>query len=116
MEDDPVHVLVLYDFLSDRGYQVTMARNGKDGFTRFVEDAPHLMIIDVQLPLESYASGGLRTQGYLLKPFEIDDLLDHVPARWQALKGPLSEAGGRRPTGCRGRRARAASSPACWQW
>ncbi len=112
VEDDPVNVLVLYDFLSAKGYHATVARNGRDGLIRFHEDSPDLMIIDVQLPLksgfevcfevkrtpkgktmpillisavytdiehaETYATDGLQAQGYLIKPFELTTLLDHV--------------------------------------
>jgi CheY-like chemotaxis protein len=112
VEDDPVNVLVLYDFLSTRGYQTTLARNGPDGLARFEQDEPDLAIIDVQLPLkngfevcfdirrspkgqstaillmsavytdiehaERHATEGLQAQGYLLKPFELTTLLDHV--------------------------------------
>lgn len=112
VEDDPVNVLVLFDFLSGRGYRTYLARNGPDGIARFLEEKPDLMIIDVQLPLKSgfevcfevrrtvhgrsmpillmsavyldmehaerYAADGLQAQGYLAKPFELDDLLHHV--------------------------------------
>jgi len=112
VEDDPVNVLVLYDFLSAKGYSTTLARNGPDGVARFHEDEPDLMIIDVQLPLkngfevcfdvrrtpkgksmpillmsavykdvahaENYATEGLQAQGYMIKPFELADLLDNV--------------------------------------
>lgn len=53
VEDDPVNVLVLYDFLTAKGYQTTVARNGPDGLTRFKQDDPDLVIIDVQLPLKN---------------------------------------------------------------
>lgn len=111
IEDDPVNILVLYDFLSSRGYRTTLARNGIDGIERFHQDEPDLILIDVQLPrkngfevcfeirrtpkgsdvpillmsavytdlqhAEQHATG-LQAQGYLVKPFELPTLLDHV--------------------------------------
>ena len=53
VEDDPISVLVLYDFLSERGYRTYVARNGPDGIAKFLEEQPDLMLIDVQLPLRS---------------------------------------------------------------
>lgn len=50
VEDDPINVLVLYDFLTAHGYRATVARNGPDGVERFHTDKPDLMLIDVQLP------------------------------------------------------------------
>lgn len=112
VEDDPVNVLVLYDFLTAKGYHTTVARNGPDAITRFQADHPDLMIIDIQLPrkngfevcfdikrtqeggkmpvllmsavykdvvhAEQYTKDGLQAQGYLVKPFELTTLLDHV--------------------------------------
>ena len=37
--------------LRKSGYQVIEATNGSEGFTRFVESSPHLVLIDTQMPV-----------------------------------------------------------------
>ncbi|MEO8703625.1 MAG: response regulator [Kofleriaceae bacterium] len=50
VEDDRVTALVLSEFLSAHGYRTSVAGNGQDGVTRFVEDRPDLALVDALLP------------------------------------------------------------------
>ncbi|MBD3225571.1 MAG: response regulator [Caldithrix sp.] len=50
--DDCTEVLeVLNDFLSLRGYEVILARNGKIGLEKYRNERPELAIIDVEMPV-----------------------------------------------------------------
>lgn len=111
VEDDPVNLQILSDFLSAHGYNTCGAVTGPDGVESFHRERPDLMLIDVQLPrkngfevcsevkqsregagtrvllmsavytdrehTERYASPGL-ADGYLLKPFDLAELLARV--------------------------------------
>jgi DNA-binding response OmpR family regulator len=50
VEDDRVTALVLSEFLAAHGYRTSVAVNGQDGVTRFVEDRPDLALVDALLP------------------------------------------------------------------
>jgi CheY-like chemotaxis protein len=50
VEDDPVNQMILSDFLAANGYQTLAASSGPEGIERFAQDAPDLMLVDVQLP------------------------------------------------------------------
>ncbi|MGE0871720.1 MAG: response regulator [Kofleriaceae bacterium] len=50
VEDDPVNQMILADFLAANGYQTVSASSGPEGIERFENDAPDLMLVDVQLP------------------------------------------------------------------
>lgn len=50
VEDDPVNQQILSDFLAANGYETIAASSGAEGVARFEDDAPDLMIVDVQLP------------------------------------------------------------------
>jgi CheY-like chemotaxis protein len=50
VEDDPVNQMILSDFLAANGYETLAASNGPEGIARFENDAPDLMLVDVQLP------------------------------------------------------------------
>lgn len=112
IEDDPINLELLTDFLSASGYQMITAIDGPQGVEKFVEHEPDLALIDVQLPKKNgfevcfdikrtrhgseaavlimsavytdeaharpYTEKGLRADGYLLKPFNLSDLLSQI--------------------------------------
>jgi len=112
VEDDPVNLQILSDFLSAHGYDTRGATTGPEGIESFRRERPDLMLVDVQLPrkngfevcfevkrspegrdtpvllmsavytdrehAERYAHDGLHADGYLLKPFDLADLLARV--------------------------------------
>ncbi|PHS08977.1 MAG: DNA-binding response regulator [Kordia sp.] len=50
VEDDPNFGAVLKDYLSLNDYDVTLAKNGMEGFEKFKKDNYHLCILDVMMP------------------------------------------------------------------
>jgi len=50
VEDDPNFGAVLKDYLSLNEYDVTLAKNGMEGFEKFKKDNYHLCILDVMMP------------------------------------------------------------------
>jgi DNA-binding response OmpR family regulator len=50
VEDDPLNLQILSDFLSAHGYATAAATTGPEGIERFRVERPDLMLIDVQLP------------------------------------------------------------------
>ena len=53
VEDDPVNLQILTDYLGANGYAMRGAVNGVDGIAAFHREQPDLMLIDVQLPRKS---------------------------------------------------------------
>ena len=107
--DDDVHTLDLISiYLSETGYQVIKAKNGKEGLSLVEKEIPDLAIVDVMMPVmdgitltklirEEYdipvllltAKGGLEdkekgylagSDDYLVKPFEPKELLFRIRA------------------------------------
>lgn len=111
VEDDPVNLQILSDFLAAHGYDICAAETGPDGVASFYREHPDLMLIDVQLPRkngfevcsevkQSPEGAGTRVllmsavytgrehvarssapglaDGYLLKPFDLAELLSRV--------------------------------------
>ena len=112
VEDDPLNLTILTDFLAASGYETISAMDGPGGVAKFVEHEPDLALIDVQLPRKNgfevcfdikrtphgsnaailimsavytdeaharpYTEQGLKADGYLLKPFELKDLLSQI--------------------------------------
>jgi two-component system, OmpR family, response regulator len=50
VEDDPNFGSVLKDYLQINDYEVTLAKNGMEGFEKFKKDDFHLCILDVMMP------------------------------------------------------------------
>lgn len=50
VEDDPNFGSVLKDYLMLNDYDVTLAKNGMEGFEKFKKDNYHLCILDVMMP------------------------------------------------------------------
>jgi DNA-binding response OmpR family regulator len=112
VEDDPVNLQILSDFLSANGYDTHGASSGTEGLERFRSERPDLMLVDVQLPRKNgfevcfevkrspegrtlpvllmsavytdrehaqrYSHESLKADGYLSKPFNLDELLARV--------------------------------------
>jgi CheY-like chemotaxis protein len=106
VDDDASIRSFVQQALGDAGYEVALAANGEQALESVDAAAPHLILLDVRMPgvdgwqvldaLRSAAgdqtpvvvmtaeySGQERAlasgaQGYLAKPFELDDLLDCV--------------------------------------
>lgn len=53
VEDDPINLQILTDYLAANGYAMRGAVNGVDGVQAFHAEHPDLMLIDVQLPRKS---------------------------------------------------------------
>ncbi len=49
-EDNPANQIVLSSILKKRGWQVTLARTGREALERVAEDAFHLILMDLQMP------------------------------------------------------------------
>lgn len=50
VEDDPINLQILSDFLEAHGYDIRAAVNGVEGVEGFAREHPDLMLIDIQLP------------------------------------------------------------------
>jgi DNA-binding response OmpR family regulator len=110
IEDEPDLVKGLKLNLSDEGYDVDWADNGKEGLRKAVEDAPDLIILDIMLPeidglevcrklrqknintpvIMLTAKGGeidkvvgleIGADDYMTKPFSIRELLARIKVR-----------------------------------
>jgi signal transduction histidine kinase/ActR/RegA family two-component response regulator len=49
-EDNEINILTIRNYLSAKGYQVTVARNGDEAIERAREEKPNLILMDVQMP------------------------------------------------------------------
>jgi two-component system sensor histidine kinase ChiS len=104
VEDDPVNLQILSDFLGAHGYSIAAAVNGVEGVDTFAREQPDLMLIDIQLPRKNgfevcsevrRAPAGGATKvilmsavythrsdvvadAYLRKPFDLAELLARV--------------------------------------
>ena len=50
VEDDPNFGNILKEYLSINGYDVTLAKNGIEGFEKFKKDQFDLCLLDVMMP------------------------------------------------------------------
>lgn len=50
IEDDVFMAELLVQELTGAGFKVLVAKNGKDGFSKFKEESPDLIVLDVLLP------------------------------------------------------------------
>ncbi len=112
VEDDPINLQLLSDFLGAHGYSMVGAVNGPEGVESYLREKPDLMLVDVQLPRKNgfevcsdvkaaaggrvpillmsavysgrehharaAAAGEALADGYLLKPFDLAELLARV--------------------------------------
>ncbi len=105
VDDDPDIRELVQEALTDEGYQVVGAANGWEALAQIAAAPPALVLLDMRMPVldgwgfarEVKARGlrlsivvmtaaqdarrwaeEIRAQGYLAKPFELDELLDAV--------------------------------------
>lgn len=50
VEDDPINLQILSDFLGAHGYDMRAAATGPEGVKQFWSERPDLMLVDIQLP------------------------------------------------------------------
>jgi CheY-like chemotaxis protein len=50
VDDEPEVRQILQEFLSDRGYEVTLAENGSTALAALDKDRPDLVLLDVAMP------------------------------------------------------------------
>ena len=50
VDDDPTLLDLYREELTEEGYKVIVARNGKDAVTRFSREKPNLVILDIRMP------------------------------------------------------------------
>ena len=50
VDDEPDIRQVVNDILQDEGYEVTVAANAAEARTRYVQDAPDLVLLDIWMP------------------------------------------------------------------
>lgn len=61
--DDDLSLLLLYqEELSEDGYEVIVARNGKEALEKYVQESPDLVVLDIRMPVMD----GLETLNDLL--------------------------------------------------
>jgi CheY-like chemotaxis protein len=110
--DDEVGITdALSELLSEEGFVVLVARNGKDGLQRIAEKRPDLILLDYMMPVmngrelllalradpayqnlpvimmsampQSSIPPDCKPSAFLRKPFELDEILAEV-SRWLA--------------------------------
>lgn len=50
VDDDPSLLNLYHEELTEEGYRVVVARNGKEAVTRFSREKPNLVILDIRMP------------------------------------------------------------------
>ncbi|MEM6570754.1 MAG: diguanylate cyclase [Planctomycetota bacterium] len=50
VDDDPVSLRVLVRYLRKEGFEVSMARNGKEGLKKALQEKPDLLVVDHEMP------------------------------------------------------------------
>ncbi len=105
VEDDTALATVVATVLADEGYQVATAANGREALALAEQHEPRLILLDMRMPImngwefaSAYAQRGhhsailvmtaaedagrwaaeIGAQGYLAKPFDLDDLIRTV--------------------------------------
>ncbi|MGP0089650.1 MAG: response regulator transcription factor [Xanthobacteraceae bacterium] len=53
IEDDPESAALIAEELEDRGYEVSIAHDGREGFAAILKDAPDLVLSDISMPVMS---------------------------------------------------------------
>ncbi|WP_338261123.1 response regulator [Corallococcus caeni] len=115
VDDDPDILEALSEILEAEGFEIRRARNGKEALERLEPDPPHLILLDLMMPVmdgwefaqrmrQKPAFAGIPiivlsadrnvgskakdigAMGHLAKPFELNDLLSMVR---QSLSPPV---------------------------
>jgi len=50
IDDEPVNIQVVSDFLEAQGIEIMMAKNGTDGLSRAKKGKPDLILLDIRMP------------------------------------------------------------------
>jgi CheY-like chemotaxis protein len=53
IEDDPETAALVVEDLSDRGFEISVAHNGQEGFVAILKDKPDLVLRDIGVPVMS---------------------------------------------------------------
>ena len=53
IEDDHESAALIAEELVDRGYEVTLAHDGREGFAAILKETPDLVLSDISMPLMS---------------------------------------------------------------
>lgn len=77
VEDDPNLGSLLREYLEAKGYETTLARNGKEGYDRFSKGQFDMCILDVMMPIKD---------GFTLAE-EIRQTDKHIPIMFLTAKG-----------------------------
>jgi DNA-binding response OmpR family regulator len=82
--DDEVDVVELVTYLLTReGHQVLQARDGKEGLSRILDEAPDLIVLDIMMP---------EMDGYTMNQHVLADAKTrHIPVLVLTAKGGLQE-------------------------
>lgn len=51
VEDELAYVKILLDLLTDKGYKVITAKNGKEGLAMVIKEDPDLILLDIKMPV-----------------------------------------------------------------
>ena len=107
VDDSPTFLVAACDILEEAGYEVEAARNGEEGLRLAIKWKPDLIIMDIEMPVrtgdkaasaircdpdvcdtpiiamtavspESLGEKSKLFNGYLIKPFGLDELVPKV--------------------------------------
>ncbi|HET9594458.1 MAG TPA: response regulator [Anaeromyxobacteraceae bacterium] len=107
IEDDFAIRETLRELLEDQGFHVTGAANGREALARLAEHAPRLILLDLMMPVMdgiefrsaqqrderlagipvvvisadhglAQKASNMAVEGFLAKPFELDELIETV--------------------------------------
>ena len=51
VDDDLGLLRLYYDELSEEGYQVILAKDGKEALSKFDKEKPHVVVMDIRMPV-----------------------------------------------------------------
>ncbi len=51
IDDDQSLILLYHEELSEEGYKVVVAKDGKEALAKFEKEKPHLIVMDIRMPI-----------------------------------------------------------------
>ncbi len=51
VDDDLSLLRLYYDELSEEGYEVVLAKDGKEAISKFIQEKPDVVVMDIRMPL-----------------------------------------------------------------